>query len=74
MVKELPWSVGNAIELAKAHLQLDHRDEAIAAYTLALGNLKSEDLTRKEIEATLARLRAGEPLSQIRPVRNPAIE
>ena len=74
VVKEMPWSVGHAIELAKAHLLLDHREEAIAAYSLALENLKPEDLTRQEVEKALARLRSGEPLSQIRPVRNPMME
>jgi hypothetical protein len=74
VVKEMPWSVGSAIDLGKAHLQLNHREEAIAAYRAALGHLKPEDLTRKEVEITLARLRAGEPLNQIRPVRNPMME
>ncbi len=74
VVKELPWSVGNAIELGKAFLKLENRDGAILAYSLALENLKAEDLTRKEVEAALAQLRAGEPLNQIRPVRNPMME
>jgi hypothetical protein len=55
-------------------LHLEHRDEAIAAYQIALENLKPEDLTHREVESALARSRAGEPLAQIRPVRNPMME
>jgi hypothetical protein len=55
-------------------LQLATIGEAIAAFPLVLTNLKSEDLTRGEVEAALVRLRAGEPVNQIKPVRNPMLE
>jgi hypothetical protein len=74
VVKEMPWSVGNAIELGNANLKLDRREEAVAAYTLALQNLKSDDLTHREVSNALARLQSGDPLNQIRPVRNPMME
>jgi len=74
VIKVMPWSVGSAIELGNAQLRLEHRNEAIAAFALAFSNLKADDLTRGEVETALARLRAGEPLNQIRPVRNPMLE
>ena len=74
VVKVMPWSVPAGIELGNAHVRLEHRDEAIAAYAQVLTNLKPEDLTRLEVETTLARLGAGEALDQIRLVRDPTME
>ncbi len=74
VVKVMPASTSNAILLGNAHLKLDHRAEAISAFEQALTNLKAEDLTKQEVELVLTRLRSGEPLDAIKPVRDPSIE
>ncbi len=70
----LEEQVSANIELGNAHLRLEHREAAIAAFANALSNVRPGDLTGQELETALTRLRAGEPMPAIRPVRNPTME
>ena len=70
----LPWSSSTAILLGNAHLRLESRDQAIAAYEQALREAVAADPMRPLLQAQLARLRSSEPLSGMQPLRSALLE
>ena len=74
VVQALPWSSASAVLLGNAHLRLDNREEAIAAYEHALREAATADPMRPALHAQLTRLRTGEALSTIQPLRSALLE
>ena len=74
IVQALPWSSATAILLGNAHLRLDRREQAVAAYEHALREAVAADPVRPALQAQLARLRSGEPLSALQPLRSSLLE
>jgi hypothetical protein len=74
VVQALPWSSSTATLLGNAQLRLDRREQAIAAYEHALREAVAADPMRPDLTAQLTRLRSGEPLSAIPPLRSSLLE
>ena len=74
VVQALPWSSASATLLGNAHLRLDRREQAIAAYEHALREAATADPMRAALQAQVARLRSDEPLSTIQPLRSSLLE
>ncbi len=72
-----PFHVNAAIELGNTYLRLGRREDAISAYERPFAHLERRllsTLVKEQLETQMARLRAGEPLNSITPIRNPDIE
>ena len=74
VVQALPWSSSSAVLLGNAHLRLERREQAIAAYEHALREAVAADPMRPVLRAQLARLRSGEPLTALQPLRSSLLE
>ena len=74
VVQALPWSSSSAVLLGNTHLRLDRREPAIAAYEHALREAVAADPMRPALQAQLARLRSGEALSTLQPLRSALLE
>lgn len=73
----IPHSTEAAIELGNAEVRLGHREAAVAAYRRPFAFLDRgilSPLVKGELEARIAALEAGTPLTAIKPIRNPNME
>jgi hypothetical protein len=70
----LPWSSSTSILLGNACLKADRRADAIQAYDHAWHEMAPVDPQRPGVERQLARLRAGESLGTIPPLRSDLLE
>ena len=70
----LPWSSSTAILLGNACLKADRRADAIQAYDHAWHEMAPVDPQRPGVGRQLARLRAGESLGTIPPLRSDLLE
>ncbi len=70
----LPWSVATSILLGNVCLKANRAADAIHAYDQAWHAMDAVDPQRSEVERQLARLRAGESLGAIPPLRSVLLE
>ncbi len=70
----LPWSHATSILLGNICLKANRAADAEKAYDRAWHQLHAMDSQRPEVERQLARLRAGEPLDKIPPLRSALLE
>ena len=70
----LPWSNATAILLGNAYLKIDRRQEAIEAYQHALREMDKGDDTKSDVERQIERLRSGQELASIQPLRSRLLE
>ena len=70
----LPWSAATSILLGNVCLKANRAADAIQAYDHAWQQMDAVDPQRPEVERQLARLRAGEPLDSISPLRSVLLE
>lgn len=70
----LPRSFATAVLLGNAQLRLERREEAIAAYARALHAAPPGDMLRRTLERQLARLRNGESMTTLQPLRSALLE
>ena len=70
----LPRSSATAVLLGNAQLRLERREEAIAAYARALHAAPPGDMLRPALERQLARLRNGEAMTTLQPLRSALLE
>ncbi len=74
VLQALPWSSSTAILLGNVCLKADRADDAVRAYHHAWREMDPGDPQRPDVERQLARLRAGEALGTIPPLRSDLLE
>ena len=77
VLAELPWAGSPALELGNAYLRLGRREDAIRAFSAPLDHLDRrviDEATIQEFREVVRRLKRGDPLDLIAPLRNPYLE
>ena len=75
-LKELPMAIPGYFELGNAYLRLGRREDAIRAYNgmFVQKQMPIDPLVAKQVHAQIDALKAGTPLAQLKPLRNPWLE
>ena len=75
-LKVLPMAVPGYFELGNAYLRLGRREDAIRAYNgmFVQKQMPIDPLVAKQVHAQIDALKAGTPLAQLKPLRNPWLE
>lgn len=74
VLQALPWSSSTAILLGNVCLKADRAADAVRAYDHAWHEMDPVDPQRPDVERQLARLRAGDSLGTIPPLRSDLLE
>lgn len=75
-LKELPMAIPGYFELGNAYLRLGRREDAIRAYNgmFVQKQMPIDPLVAKQVHTQIDALKAGTPLAQLKPLRNPWLE